>query len=88
VRTTLDIPDDLFADATDFAARAGRDLNDVIAEGLRRVVSTAPASVGDSDHRVRLPIIECGEPGTLNIPDDAGSKLEMMEDTARHAASL
>ena len=88
MKTTLEIPDDLLADVTSFAARAGRALNDVVAEGLRRVVATAPAQAREPRRRVRLPIIECGAPGTLNIPDDAASRLDAMEDTARHAPSL
>ena len=88
MKTTLETPDDLLADATTFAAREGRALSDMVAEGLRRVVATAPARGREPRHRVRLPIIECGAPGTLNIPDDATSRLDAMEDAARHAASL
>ena len=88
MKTTLEIPDDLLADATTFAAREGRALSDMVTEGLRRVVATAPALAREPRRRVHLPIIECGAPGTLNIPDDAASGLEAMEDAARHAASL
>ena len=88
MKTTLEIPDDLLADVTTFAALAGRALNDVVAEGLRRVVATAPARALEPRRRVRLPIIECGAPGTLNFPDDAASRLDAMEDAARHEASL
>jgi len=88
MKTMLEIPDDLFADATSFAAREGRALCDIVAEGLRRVVATAPAMGPEPHQRMRLPIIECGAPGTLNIPDDAASRLDAMEDAARHATSL
>jgi hypothetical protein len=88
MKTMLEIPDDLLADATSFAAREGRALSDVVAEGLRRVVATAPMTGRESHRRVRLPIIECGAPGTLNIPDDAASRLEAMEDMTHRAASL
>ena len=88
MKTTLDIPDDLLADATTFAAREGRALNDMVVEGLRRVVGTVPARAREPHRRVRLPIVECGAPGTLNIPDDAASRLDAMEDAARHATSL
>lgn len=88
MKTTVEIPDDLLADATTFALRAGRELSDVVAEGLRRVVASGPSRIDEQPRRVRLPIIECGEPGTLNIPDDAASRLDVMEDASRHAASL
>ena len=88
MKTTLEIPDDLLADAANFATREGRALSDMVAEGLRRVVATAPARAREPRLRVRLPIIECGVPGTLNFPDDAASRLDSMEDAARHAASL
>lgn len=88
MKTTLEIPDDLLADAASFATREGRALSDMVAEGLRRVVTTAPARAREPRLRVRLPIIECGAPGTLNFPDDAASRLDTMEDAARHAASL
>ena len=88
MKTTLEIPDDLLAAAASFATREGRALSDMVAEGLRRVVATAPARARDPCLRVRLPIIECGAPGTLNFPNDAASRLDTMEDAARHAASL
>jgi len=90
METALDIPEDLLADVTTIARRAGRELNDVVVEGLRRVVASVPALVvqGNPRSRVHLPIIECGQPGTLNIPDNAASRLDMMEDAERHAASV
>jgi hypothetical protein len=83
VKTTLEIPDDLLADAATFAEREGRALSDMVAEGLRRVVATVPTHAREPHRRVRLPIVECGAPGTLNIPDDAASRLDAMEDAAR-----
>lgn len=88
MKTTMEIPDALLADATIFAAREGRSLSDMVAEGLQRVVATAPVRSPGSRSRVRLPIVECGAPGTLNIPDDVASRLDAREDTERHATSL
>jgi hypothetical protein len=90
MKTTLDIPDDLLADVTTIAKQAGRELNDVVVDGLRRVVASTPALAvqGNSRSRVHLPIIECGQPGTLNIPDNAAARLDIMEDAERHASSV
>lgn len=88
MKTVLEIPDDLLADAAAFAAREQRELSDMVAEGLRRVVATAPTYSRGVRGRVHLPILECGAPGTLNIPDDVAGQLDAMEDLVRHATSL
>ena len=62
MKTTLEIPDDLLADATTFAAREGRVLNDM---GSRVCGASSPRFLRG---RVWLPIIECGAPGRLTIP--------------------
>jgi beta-galactosidase len=51
---------------------------DRVAEGL----NTALRGEGSRPVRKRLkfPLIDAGEPGTLNIPDDAAAQLESMED--------
>jgi len=82
MKATLDIPDDLLADVTTIAKQAGRELNDLVVEGLRRVVASTPALAvqGNPRGRVHLPTIECGQPGTLNIPDNAASRLDILVD--------
>jgi hypothetical protein len=47
MRTTIDLPDDLFRRAKSQAALRGRKLKDLVEEGLRAVVDNAPPD-GDS----------------------------------------
>jgi hypothetical protein len=47
--------------------------------------SVVPAMGHEGHRRVHLPIIECGGPGTLSIPDDAAARLDAMDDATRHA---
>ena len=57
MKTTIDIPDRLLAQATSYANQSGLQLSEVIEEGLRRVLGTS-----DSDSRYRLRDLSAGSP--------------------------
>jgi hypothetical protein len=74
VKTTLEIPDDLFRAAKAKAAMEGTKLKDLVAAGLRHVVH-GPASRAPS-RRVRLPLVHSAKPGSLDL---SGEDLARME---------
>jgi hypothetical protein len=86
MKATVEIPDDLYREAKIAAAMRGTKVKDLVAEGLRLVLR------GEVNRprrkRLKFPLIDAGEPGTLNIPDDAAAQLELMEDRIRNAASM
>jgi hypothetical protein len=57
VRTTVELPDDLFRKAKARAALQGRALKDLVAEGLKLVLKT-PAHSQVPSVRTRFPIIQ------------------------------
>lgn len=86
MKTTLEVPDDLFREAKVKAAAEGLRLKDVVAEGLRLVLR-GKARAG-TRRRVVLPLIKTGKPGSLRIAADVAHRLDAGEDRRRHAASL
>jgi hypothetical protein len=61
MRTTVELPDELFRQAKARAALQGRALKAIVADGLRLVLR-APADLGVSSNRTRFPIIKTKEP--------------------------
>jgi hypothetical protein len=51
MRTTVDIPDELFRRAKSEAALRGRKLKDLVEEGLRLVLNDEPAKTADKKPR-------------------------------------
>jgi hypothetical protein len=47
VRTTVDLPEDLLAEAKERAAREGRSLSEVVGDAVRRSFSQAAAGAGE-----------------------------------------
>ena len=60
MKTTLDIDDELLARARRHAANTGQSLEDVIEDGLRRVLSSVPRS--RSSEGYRLTDLSYGDP--------------------------
>lgn len=76
VKTTLEIPDDLFREAKAKAATEGRKLKDVVADALRAAVhpqSAAPASM----RKTRFPILKSAKPGALSTEDVRRAEADM-----------
>jgi hypothetical protein len=84
VKTTLEIPDELFRAAKAKAALEGVKLKDLFAEGLRLRVEQprGPARF------VKFPIIKSRAKRPLNIPDDIASRIEVLEDLKKNEASV
>ena len=83
MKTTFDIPDELFREAKATAARNGGKLKDLVADGLRLVLGIeTPAS-----KRVRFPLIP-GRPGAARLTAAKVKAVEASEDlteASRHA---
>jgi hypothetical protein len=62
VKTTLELPDDLFRAVKVRAASEGRKLKDVVAELIRRGLEGQPAGGGRPPGRVQLPLVQCAHP--------------------------
>jgi len=99
MKTTLEIPDDLFREAKAKAALEGIKLKDLVARGLKREV-WGEARVGKKRRRAskpeplvhdfnKLPLIE-GKPGSpvLDLTAERIHELEMEAELERHDASL
>jgi hypothetical protein len=88
MKTTLDIPDDLFREAKSRAALSGTKLKDLVADGLRLVLAGA-GSPRARRTRVKFPLIKA-RPGapliTQQMVDEAEE--QMLKEEAEHHAKL
>lgn len=79
MRTTVDLPDDLFRALKVQAARRGETLKDVLTRAVSRELAT-----GRTGRRVELPLIGDGaEPSVSVTSDDMAQALD--DEDARHA---
>ncbi len=67
MRTTVDLPDDLYRQAKAQAALAGVHLRDLVEEGLRTVLGGLPKA--ESPRRVVFPLHHSRNPGVLSVKD-------------------
>jgi hypothetical protein len=76
VRTTIDLPDDLLAEAKERAARERRSLSEVVGDAVR---SSFARTVAPERRPVELPTFDGGglQPG-VDL-DDTAALLELME---------
>ena len=84
MKTTLDIPDELFREAKATAARNGAKLKDLVADGLRLVLGIGTRQAA---RRARFPLIP-GHPGSARLTAAKVNAVEATEDIAevsRHA---
>ena len=65
MRTTVDIPDDLYRQVKAEAALRGARVRDLMEEGLRRVLATP--SQGHESRRVSFPLIHSKQPGSMSV---------------------
>jgi hypothetical protein len=85
MKTTLEIPDELFREVKAKAALEGRKLKDLVAEGLRLIVSEPPKEIRKG---VTFPLIRAMGQSQLKIPDDIAARIELADDLKRYEASL
>lgn len=64
MRTTIEIPDELYHRAESKAAREGVPVGDVIAEPLRLALGQTPAA---ARQWIVFPLIHSAQPGTLGV---------------------
>jgi hypothetical protein len=76
MKTTLEIPDDLFREAKAKAATEGRKLKDVVADALRAAIRQESAAKHDL-RTTRFPILKSGKPGTLTVEEVRRAEVEM-----------
>lgn len=87
MKTTLEISDDLFRAAKAKAALEGIKLKELVDRGLKREVY-GEAAVGLERQRVKFPLLKSRRKAALAIPDDAAFQADLLDDKARHEASL
>jgi hypothetical protein len=86
MKATVEINDDLYRQLKATAALRGRKVKELIADGISLILEQAPAAAQKIS--TTLPLIECGPPGTLNIPDDVAYRIDLQEDRLGHETSL
>ncbi len=64
MRTTVEIPDDLYRQAESKAAREGIPVGDLIAQGLRLALGKSPLPKG---RRISFPLHHSNHPGALSV---------------------
>ena len=64
MRTTLDLPDELFRELKATAARRGTSLKTLLRNAVEHEL--ARTAVPRNEHRVRFPILDSSEPGALD----------------------
>ena len=74
MKTTVEIPDELFRQAKAHAALQGKTLKELFIVGLRLAMDTSP----ESENHIAFPIIESGQNSTLSS-DDVASALSRMD---------
>jgi hypothetical protein len=77
MRTTIEIPDDLFRKAKAQAALEGVRLRDVIERGLRLALGQPAPS---QPHRIEFPLHRSRRPGTLSAEEVRSSEEQMQHD--------
>jgi len=87
MKATIDIDDELYRRLRAAADAQGRNVADLVLEAVEVVLTSAPLSIPER-RRIRLPLIDSGRPGKLNIPDDIAFLVDAEEDRQRHDASL
>ncbi len=91
MRTTIDIPDDLFRAAKAKAALEGRPLKELVLEGLNQVVRTPQPNTPAKKRlkRTRFPIIEGKKDGRVLTNDMVQKAIEdYYDEEARYYAQL
>jgi hypothetical protein len=66
MRTTLEIPDELFRRAKSKSALLGISLKDYVSSALERELES-PSRGGIRSTRVKLPLVHSKKPGTLKL---------------------
>ena len=74
MKVTIEIDDELYRQVKAPAARRGRKVKDLVAEGLRTILRSPHA--GPRARRIQLPIVKSKKPGTLRLRNETIAKVE------------
>lgn len=85
MKATIEMDDELYGRLRAEAQARHRNVTDLVLEAVEGLLAQPRASVPEK-RRIHLPLIDSGQPGKLNIPDDIAFLLEAGEDRARHEA--
>jgi hypothetical protein len=86
MKTTLDIPDDLFRQIKAKAASDGRKLKDVVEEALRLALD--PPAQKSRKRPLKFPLLRSRRKTPLDVPEDAAARAQLAEDLKRHEVPL
>jgi hypothetical protein len=67
MRTTIDIPDDIYRDLKVKAAREGKPVRMILLRGIQRELEDGEKR---SLRKLKLPLIRSSEPGTLELTNE------------------
>jgi hypothetical protein len=81
MKTTLDIPDDLYRAAKAKAALENRKIKDLVAEALTKLVYGA--EMPRRSKRRALPLVKSRKKGSLRLTNDIIARTELNQDTER-----
>ena len=76
MKTTLEIPDDLFREAKAMAVLEGIKLKDFVAESLRLRVETKKRANVEPRRRIQLPVVRSSRPGSMNLTGEMIAEME------------
>ena len=83
MRTTVDLPDDLYRQAKSEAALRGKRLRDLVEDGLRRVLGLPVLAPGA--RRVEFPLHHSRHPGSLSVVEAHRTEDEaLLDEDASH----
>lgn len=86
MRTTVDLPDDLYRQAKSEAALQGKPLRDLVEEGLRRVLGLPIRPPGV--RRVEFPLHHSRHPASLSVAEVNRTQDEArLDEDASHVAA-
>lgn len=89
MKTTVELPDELFRQAKAKAALEGVKLKDLIAEGLRLVLAQPAKNKKKRIHRTQFPIIKSKrKDAPLTLEQVKQAMADMEEEEARHYAQF
>ena len=85
MKTTLDIPDDLYRAAKAKAALENRKIKDLVAEALTKLVYGA--EISRRSKRRTLPLVKSRKKGSLCLTNDIIARTELNQDAERSGLS-
>lgn len=85
MKTTLDLPDDIYLAAKTHAAAQKRRIKDLVAEGLETVLASAPTNSGDFPEAQRQTLAALDE--ILRCPPSAEGRTRHLQDEVRSLRS-